>query len=81
MAVTYKKLWIMLIERDITKLDFRHMCGISPATMTKLNKNLHVNMETLEKICRTMHCTFDDIMEMLPEEEEGNVLLDAKLNV
>ncbi|MDR0883415.1 MAG: helix-turn-helix transcriptional regulator [Oscillospiraceae bacterium] len=71
MAVTYKKLWIMLIERNITKPEFRQMTDISPATLTKLNKNLHVNMEMLERICRTLHCTFDDVVEMLPESPES----------
>ena len=74
MAVTYKKLWIMLIERNLSKPAFRDMADISPSTMTKLNKNLHVTMEMLEKICRSLDCGFGDIVELLPEptEEEQN---------
>ena len=67
MAVTYKKLWIMLIERNLSKPAFRDMADISPSTMTKLNKNLHVTMEMLEKICRALDCGFGDIVELLPE--------------
>jgi DNA-binding Xre family transcriptional regulator len=70
MAVTYKKLWIMLIERNLSKPQFRDMANISPATMTKLNKNMHVTMEMLEKICRALNCGLDDIIELLPETEK-----------
>ncbi|MDR1464879.1 MAG: helix-turn-helix transcriptional regulator [Oscillospiraceae bacterium] len=61
----------MLIERNITKPELRQMVDISPATLTKLNKNLHVTMEMLEKICRALNCTFDDVVEMLPEGSES----------
>jgi DNA-binding Xre family transcriptional regulator len=78
MAVTYKKLWIMLIERNITKPEFRQMTEISPATLTKLNKTLHVNMEMLEKICRALLCTFDVVVEMLPEDTHETEFSDTK---
>jgi DNA-binding Xre family transcriptional regulator len=71
MAVTYKKLWIMLIERDLSKPEFRDMADISPSTMTKLNKNMHVAMEILEKICHALDCTLDDIVEILPREADN----------
>jgi len=74
MGVTYKKLWIMLIERNLSKTELREMADISPATLTKLNKNKYVHMEMLEKICRALGCSFDDIVELLPQvnEEEAN---------
>ena len=74
MGVTYKKLWIMLIERNLSKTELREMADISPATLTKLNKNKYVHMEMLEKICRALGCSFDDIVELLPQviEEETN---------
>lgn len=68
MGITYKKLWIMLIERNISKMELREMADISPATVTKLNKNKYVQMEVLEKICRVLHCGFSDIVELLPEQ-------------
>ena len=79
MAVTYKKLWIKLIEQGLSKPEFRDMADISPSTMTKLNKNLHVTMEILEKICYTLHCTFDDVVELLPKDADsvGNTKQDA----
>jgi DNA-binding Xre family transcriptional regulator len=70
MGVTYKKLWIMLIERNISKPQFREMVDVSPATITKLNRNRYVQMEILEKVCRTLNCSFDDIVELLPESEK-----------
>lgn len=66
MGITYKKLWIMLIERNIPKTVFREMVDISPATMTKLNKNKYVHMAIMEKICRTLDCTLNDVVEFLP---------------
>ena len=76
MGITYKKLWIMLIERNIPKTALREMADISPATITKLNKNKYVHMEILEKVCRALNCGFEDIVELLPvesEEENANV--------
>jgi DNA-binding Xre family transcriptional regulator len=72
MGITYKKLWIMLLERNISKPEFRGMVDVSPATITKLNKNRYVQMKILEKICRTLNCGLDDIVEFLPEAEEEN---------
>jgi DNA-binding Xre family transcriptional regulator len=72
MGITYKKLWIMLIERNISKPQFREMVDISPATITKFNKNRYVQMEILEKVCRALDCSFDDIVELLPKAEEAN---------
>ena len=71
MGVTYKKLWIMLIEQNLSKVQLREMADFSPATLTKLNKNKYVHMEVLEKICRTFNCGFDDIVELLPTEKEA----------
>lgn len=72
MGITYKKLWIMLIERSIAKTELREMADISPATLTKLNKNKYVHMEILEKICRALNCSFDDIVELIPQVNEGD---------
>ena len=68
MAVEYKRLWIKLAEKDISKAAFREMCDISPATMTKLNKNNYVTVEVLEKICRTLECDIGDIVSLIPED-------------
>ena len=64
MAVSYKKLWKILIEKDIKKNELSTMAGISPATITKMGKNGHVTTEVLIKICTALNCQIDDIMEI-----------------
>ncbi len=61
--INYKKLWIMLLERGISKQEFRKKCDISTGTMTKLNKNIEVSMSVLIKICNTYNCDISDICE------------------
>ena len=67
MAVSYKKLWKILIDKDIKKKDLSTMAGISPATITKMGKNGHVSTEVLLKICTALNCKVEDIMEVIPE--------------
>ena len=67
MTVSYKKLWKILIDKDIKKKDLGSMAGISPATITKMGKNGHVTTEVLIKICTALNCGLDDIMEIIPE--------------
>ena len=68
MAVSYKKLWKMLIDKDMKKKDLCEKAGISTASVTKMGKGGHVTTEILVKICAAMECTLDDIMEIVPEE-------------
>jgi len=70
MAVSYKKLWKLLIDKDIKKKDLSEKAGISPATITKMGRNGHVTTDVLAKICSALDCTVDDIMEVLPAEEQ-----------
>ena len=65
MAVSYKKLWKLLIDRDIKKKDLSTLAGISPATITKMGKGGHVTTEVLMKICSALNCGIDDIIEFL----------------
>ena len=67
MAVSYKKLWKLLIDKDIKKKDLSTMAGVSPATITKMGKNGHVTTEVLLKICTALECGVDDIMEIVPD--------------
>ena len=66
MAVSYKKLWKLLIDKDIKKKDLSLRAGISPATITKMGKGGHVTTEVLMKICAALDCGVDDIMEIIP---------------
>jgi DNA-binding Xre family transcriptional regulator len=67
MAVSYKKLWKILIDKDIKKKDLSAIAGISPATITKMGRNGHVTTEVLLKICTALNCGIDDIMEVTLE--------------
>ena len=67
MAVSYKKLWKLLIDKDIKKKDLSSMAGISPATITKMGKGGHVTTEVLVKICSALDCKVEDIMEIVPD--------------
>lgn len=70
MAVSYKKLWKILIDKDIKKKDLSTMAGISPATITKMGKGGHVTTEVLIKICTALDCRLDDILEVIPNSAE-----------
>ena len=65
MAVSYKKLWKLLIDKDIKKKDLSVKAGVSPATITKMGKGGHVTTEVLVKICTALNCTLDDIVEIV----------------
>ena len=67
MAFSYKKLWKLLIDKDIKKKDLSSMAGVSPATITKMGKGGHVTTEVLLKICNALNCGVDDIMEIIPD--------------
>ena len=66
--VDYKKLWKLLIDKDMKKKDLQQLAGISSASITKLGKNENVNTEIIEKICVALQCDVSDIMEMTEED-------------
>ena len=68
MAVSYKKLWKLLIDRDMKKKDLCAAAGISHASVAKLGKNENVTLPVLLDICEYLQCDFGDIMEALPDE-------------
>jgi len=63
--VSYKKLWKMLIDRDMKKKDLAALADLSTYTIQKMTRNENVNTDTLTKICKTLNCTFDDILDIL----------------
>lgn len=63
MAASYKKLWKLLIDKEMKKKDLEMLAQISHYTINKLNKGENVNVDTLEKICRTLDCRIEDIVE------------------
>jgi DNA-binding Xre family transcriptional regulator len=64
MAVSYKKLWKLLIDKDMKKKDLREAVGMSTTSLTKLSKNENINTEILVKICKVLECDIGDIMEV-----------------
>ena len=72
MEISYKKLWKVLIDKDMKKKDLQAAAGISWASVTKLSKGESVSMEVLMKICKTLECNIGDIMDLIPEEKEEN---------
>lgn len=68
MAVSYKRLWKLLIDRDMKKKDLCAKAGISSASVTKMGKNGHVTTEILLKICNALDCQIEDIMEFIPDD-------------
>ncbi len=69
MHISYKKLWKLLIDRDLKKKDLCELAGISSASMAKLGKNENINTSILIRICEALDCDTSDIMEI---EEEGD---------
>lgn len=68
MAVSYKRLWKLLIDKDMKKEDLCAKAGISPASVTKMGRNGHVTTEILLKICIALDCGIADIMEIVPDQ-------------
>ena len=67
MTVSYKKLWKLLIDKDMMKKDLQVKANISWATVTKMSKNETVSMEVLMKICQALDCRIEDIVEFVPD--------------
>ena len=70
MEVSYKKLWKILIDKDMKKKDLQAAAGISWASVTKLSKGETMRMEVLIKICKALNCDIGDVMELIPEENQ-----------
>lgn len=67
MAVSYKRLWIKLAEKEMSRAELRKKAEIAPNTMTKLSKNEYVAMPILDKICKVLETDYGDIIEYVPE--------------
>ncbi|NMB41006.1 MAG: helix-turn-helix transcriptional regulator [Firmicutes bacterium] len=67
MKTSYKKLWKLLIDRDMLKKDLRKAAGISTASMAKLGKGENVTTDVLVKICKALDCDISDIVEIVEE--------------
>ena len=70
MGISYKKLWKLLIDKDMKKQDLRSAAQLSTATVAKLSHGENVNTSILVKICDALQCDVSDIMEIVPDNEE-----------
>ena len=69
MSISYKKLWKLLIDRDMYKKDLRAAAGLSTNVIAKMGRNENVSTEVLVKSCSVLQCDISDIMEIIPEQK------------
>lgn len=69
MAISYNRLWKMLIDKQMKKMDLKESTGIGSTTLSKLSKNQPVAMDVMMKICHKLDCNIGDIMDILPDEK------------
>lgn len=69
MVISYKKLWKLLIDKNMTAVELRQATGIAPNTMTKLRRDEEVSLTVLMKICMVLDANIGDIMDLLPAEQ------------
>lgn len=63
MSVSYNRLWKQLIDKNMKRIEMQHLTGISANILARMGKNQYVSMETVEKTCKKMNCTIDEMME------------------
>ena len=71
MAISYNKLWKLLVDRKMSKADLRKAAGVAPNTMTRLRRDEEVTLAVLHKICKALGVDIGDIMEFMPEDENA----------
>ena len=71
MAVSYKKLFHLLIEKDMTNAQLMQEAGFSANIITRLKRGGYISLDSVESICRVLHCGADDILEFIPDEDGG----------
>jgi len=70
MAISYLKLWKLLLDKGMKKTDLIKTADISTTTLAKLSKNQSVSLDVIGRICRALSCDIGDVMEMLPDKED-----------
>ena len=72
MAVSYNRLWKLLVDKKMSKAELRKAANIAPNTMTKLRRDEEVSMNVMSRICGVLNANIGDVMEFIPEYEENN---------
>lgn len=70
MSISYKKLFHMLIDRNMTAAELQKEAGYSANISTRMRRDEYVSLESMEKICRVLGCKVDDIVEFIPDEDK-----------
>lgn len=70
MAVSYKKLWELLIDKDMKKKDLEEQAKVSHYTISKMYHGENITIDMLERICKALNCIPDDVMEFIPDEDD-----------
>lgn len=73
MAISYNKLFKLLIDKKMKKKELCELADVSPSTISKMGRNEIVSMEVVAKICLKLNCTVDDILEILPDDSENKM--------
>ena len=72
MAISYKPLWHLLVEREMNKEDSKRAANITSNIVSRMSKNAYVNLDSIEKICLAMDCKIEDVVEVIKEEGDNN---------
>lgn len=70
MAVSYKPLWHLLVEKEMNKEDLKRTANITSNVVSRMSKNAYVNLNSIEKICLAMDCKFEEVVEIIKDEVE-----------
>ena len=73
MALSYNRLWKLIIDKGMNKTDLRIKTGMSQATLAKLSKGENVTTEVLERICKVLNCEIGDIVEISNKQEKDDI--------
>lgn len=65
--ISYKPLFIQLVQRDLSKTQFREAVGFSTVTLAKMSKNQPISLDIIDKICNYLHCNIEDVIEHIPD--------------
>ena len=71
MKACYKKLWKLLIDKNLKRTDLKKLAGISSGSLAKLGKDENVSMDVLQKLCKALECNIGDIMDLVPEDKDS----------
>ncbi len=72
MAISYKPLWHLLVEKEMNKEDLKRAAKITSNIVARMSKNTYVNLDSLEKICIALDCRIEDVVEIVNEENQEN---------